>query len=77
MAQQTQPAGARDRLGLESVVPAGTDTPDILCRDLVRIFVTDGIEVQALQGLNLRVDRSEIVAVVGEIGRASCRERVF
>ena len=33
MAQQTQPAGARDRLGLESVVPAGTDTPDILCRD--------------------------------------------
>lgn len=47
---------------------AGTSVPDILCRDLVRIFVTDGIEVQALQGLNLRVDRSEIVAVVGASG---------
>ena len=30
--------------------------PDILCTDLVRIFSAQGIEVQALQGLNLRVD---------------------
>jgi putative ABC transport system ATP-binding protein len=43
-------------------------TPDILCRDLVRIFVTEGIEVQALQGLNLRVEPGEIVAVVGASG---------
>ncbi|MGV3714074.1 ABC transporter ATP-binding protein [Pseudolysinimonas sp.] len=40
----------------------------ILCRDLVRIFVTKGVEVQALQGLDLRVDPGEIVAVVGASG---------
>jgi putative ABC transport system ATP-binding protein len=43
-------------------------SPDILCRDLVRIFVTEGIEVQALQGLNLRVEAGEIVALVGASG---------
>jgi ABC-type lipoprotein export system ATPase subunit len=45
-----------------------TDTPDILCVDLVRIFSTQGVEVQALQGLNLRVDRGEMVALVGASG---------
>ena len=42
--------------------------PDILCTDLVRIFSAQGIEVQALQGLNLRVDQGELVAVVGASG---------
>ncbi|QIK84042.1 ABC transporter ATP-binding protein [Sanguibacter sp. HDW7] len=42
--------------------------PDILCRDLVRIFVTEGVEVQALQGLTLRVERGEVVALVGASG---------
>lgn len=46
---------------------------DILCLDLVRIFRVpaahgQGIEVQALQGLNLRVDPGELVAVVGASG---------
>ncbi|NKY41524.1 ABC transporter ATP-binding protein [Cellulomonas septica] len=45
-----------------------TTTPEILCEDLVRIFVTEGVEVQALQGLNLRVDAGELVAVVGASG---------
>lgn len=40
----------------------------ILCRDLVRIFVSKGVEVQALQGLDLRVEPGEIVAVVGASG---------
>lgn len=40
----------------------------IHCRDLVRIFVTEGLEVQALQGLNLTVDAGEVVAVVGASG---------
>ncbi len=43
-------------------------TPDILCEDVVRIFRGDGIEVQALQGLNLRVERGEMTAVVGASG---------
>ncbi len=41
---------------------------EILCRDLVRIFATDGVEVQALQGLNLTVEPGELVAVVGASG---------
>ncbi|RXZ47976.1 ABC transporter ATP-binding protein [Agromyces fucosus] len=40
----------------------------MLCTDLVRIFSADGVEVQALQGLNLRVDPGEMVAVVGASG---------
>ena len=42
--------------------------PAILCRDLVRIFTVAGIEVQALQGLNLRVEPGELVGIVGESG---------
>ncbi len=45
-----------------------TDEPDILCSDLVRIFATEGVEVQALQGLNLTVERGELVAVIGASG---------
>lgn len=47
--------------------PATTE-PHILCIDLVRIFTAKGVEVQALQGLNLSVDRGELVAVVGASG---------
>lgn len=42
--------------------------PDIRCEDLVRIYHTDGVEVQALQGLNLTVDRGDLVALVGASG---------
>jgi putative ABC transport system ATP-binding protein len=42
--------------------------PDILCADLVRIFRVDAVEVQALQGLNLRVDRGELIALIGASG---------
>ncbi|GMM97184.1 ABC transporter ATP-binding protein [Microbacterium sp. MTN4-26] len=47
--------------------------PDILCADLVRIFRVPvrsgpGVEVQALQGLNLNVESGEIVALVGASG---------
>src|SRR5580658_3987297 len=40
----------------------------IVCDRLVRIYVAAGIEVQALQGLDLLVDESEIVALVGASG---------
>jgi len=45
-----------------------TTTPQIHCTDLVRIFVAQGVEVQALQGLNLSVDRGELIALVGASG---------
>lgn len=42
--------------------------PDIWCEDLVRIYSTEGVEVQALQGLNLVVDAGDVVALVGASG---------
>ncbi len=47
------------------------ETPEgvaIHCQDLVRIFTAQGIEVQALQGVDLRVSRGELVAVIGVSG---------
>jgi ABC-type lipoprotein export system ATPase subunit len=53
--------------------PGTAPDADILCVDLVRIFKVmpgsgPGVEVQALQGLNLRIERGELVAVVGASG---------
>lgn len=44
------------------------EAPDIWCEDLVRIYHTEGIEVQALQGLNLSIDAGDVVALVGASG---------
>jgi ABC-type lipoprotein export system ATPase subunit len=43
-------------------------TAHIECADLVRIFSADGVEVQALQGLTLSVERGELTAIVGASG---------
>src|SRR5476651_1999733 len=40
----------------------------IVCDNLVRIYQVEQIEVQALQGLDLLVERGEIVAIVGASG---------
>ncbi|MFF8279359.1 ATP-binding cassette domain-containing protein [Streptomyces lateritius] len=40
----------------------------IACDRLVRIFTTDGVEVQALQGLDLLVEEGELMALVGASG---------
>ena len=48
-------------------VPRGADAM-IACDRLVRIFATDGIEVQALQGLDLLVAEGELTAIVGASG---------
>ncbi|MFI6896490.1 ABC transporter ATP-binding protein [Streptomyces sp. NPDC050256] len=40
----------------------------ITCDRLVRIFSTDGVEVQALQGLDLLVREGELIALVGASG---------
>lgn len=40
----------------------------ITCDRLVRVFSTDGVEVQALQGLDLLVRKGELMALVGASG---------
>ncbi|MFI1016481.1 ABC transporter ATP-binding protein [Streptomyces sp. NPDC020965] len=40
----------------------------ITCDRLVRIFTADGVEVQALQGLDLLVRKGELMALVGASG---------
>ena len=45
--------------------PAG---PMILCENLVKIYKTKDIEVMALQGLDLTVERGEYMAIVGNSG---------
>ncbi|MBX3312115.1 MAG: ABC transporter ATP-binding protein [Microbacteriaceae bacterium] len=60
----TPPGGG----GATALAEPISNSPAIFCSDLVRIFATKGIEVQALQGLNLRVNHGELVAVVGASG---------
>src|SRR5580700_1761453 len=40
----------------------------IVCDQVVRIYTAEGIEVQALQGLDLLVAPGELVAIVGASG---------
>jgi putative ABC transport system ATP-binding protein len=40
----------------------------ILCRNLVKVFKTEDVEVVALQGLDLQVEPGELVAIVGASG---------
>ena len=59
---------------LERRAAARRDRPEyghdalITCDRLVRIFSTDGVEVQALQGLDLLVREGELMALVGASG---------
>ena len=44
------------------------DGPFIVCENLVKIHKIDEIEVVALQGLDLTVDRGEMMAIIGPSG---------
>lgn len=59
-----------DRAATAAASRAGGDGPrgQVVCDGLVRIFKTDGVEVVALQGLDLVVERGELVAIVGASG---------
>ena len=48
--------------------PATVDGTLVLCENLVKIYKVADLEVVALQGLDLRVDRAEVIAVVGASG---------
>ncbi|WP_369378924.1 ABC transporter ATP-binding protein [Streptomyces sp. cg36] len=66
--------GVRTLAELEARATSRRDRPAyghdalIACDRLVRIFTTDGVEVQALQGLDLLVDEGELMALVGASG---------
>ena len=47
---------------------ADENAPYIKCDSLVRIFKSEGIEVMALQGLDLEVQRGELTAIIGKSG---------
>lgn len=59
------------RAAARAAARAGGDhlrTGHIVCSGLVRIYKSEGIEVFALQGLDLMVDRGELLAIVGASG---------
>ncbi len=46
----------------------GEEVPYILCDGVVRIFKSEGIEVMALQGLDLEIKKGELMAIIGKSG---------
>ncbi len=51
-----------------SSAPAYGEDAHIVCDNLVRIYKTQGVEVIALQGLDLLIGQGEMVAIVGASG---------
>ena len=46
----------------------GDNSPMVLAENLVKIYKTSELEVLALQGLDLRVERGELTAIIGNSG---------
>ena len=42
--------------------------PYIVCDNLVKIYQTEDLEVVALQGLDLEIQRGEMMAIIGNSG---------
>ncbi|MFC8421611.1 ABC transporter ATP-binding protein [Streptomyces sp. NPDC057236] len=57
-----------DRVAADRDRPAYGHDALITCDRLVRVFTADGVEVQALQGLDLLVREGELMALVGASG---------
>lgn len=57
-----------DALTADNMVTPEVDKYMIRCENLVKIYKTDEIEVVALQGLDLDVERGELMAIVGNSG---------
>lgn len=61
-------AALEERVAARRAGPAYGDDAMIACDRLVRVFTADGVEVQALQGLDLLVRAGELLALVGASG---------
>jgi ABC-type lipoprotein export system ATPase subunit len=59
-----------DELSRRAVAAGVPDRDEglVVCENLVRIYQTEGVEVQALQGLDLAVTAGEMIAVIGASG---------
>jgi ABC-type glutathione transport system ATPase component len=67
--QLTSAGREPDAPGVPSRARSGFgDDALIACDSLVRIYSTAGIEVQALQGLDLLIEQGELTALVGASG---------
>ena len=67
--QLTSAGREPDAPGVPAAKRAGFgDDAVIACDSLVRIYSTAGIEVQALQGLDLLIEQGELTALVGASG---------
>ncbi len=53
---------------MEQEVRAAEEEPMILADNLVKIYKTAELEVLALQGLDLKVERGELLAIIGNSG---------
>ena len=49
-------------------IKADEDKPFINCDGLVRIYKSEGVEVMALQGLDLTIKKGELMAIIGKSG---------
>ena len=63
-----RPRSARWRTRAQQRTGAFGEDALIVCDSLVRIYQSEGVEVQALQGLDLLVEDGELVAIVGASG---------
>lgn len=57
-----------NNLSYDETVPSENDKYMIRCENLVKIYKTSEVEVVALQGLDLDVERGELVGIVGNSG---------
>lgn len=54
--------------GTETASDSAENTPMVLAENLVKIYKTVDLEVLALQGLDLRVEKGELTAIIGNSG---------
>lgn len=59
---------SENNLSDDETVPSENDKYMIRCENLVKIYKTSDVEVVALQGLDLDVEKGELVGIVGNSG---------